>query len=894
VWLVPCAASTFLSFDTVARKYFVPSSFMALSGGCSYCGGVFDGSRVWFAPGSNAQLVYVNVATRSVSLGLPFPSTLQLGDVGFHGAVFDGASVWLVPFAASGVVQIDVATRSYKIHDAPWASNVTTLDRKFSAGAIVQDALWLVQTNAPNTYVATGWLLPPLPSRTRTRTVTQLSATASSSEVWSPSTSHSRQGTLSSTSSATITVTVTVTLTRTLTGTPPHSHHRVHRSHSASKSWSPSAKVSPSLSDRNTDSQSHTPTTVRSTSVTVSSSRNSSATVRPTTWAPKAKNLTRTPRLVLRVSHSRTATLQLTLFARKAVTSVTQTFEHRLPSRTVRHQPRNSSRSITSTYIVTATGSITVSLGLQAVPRNRTLSVVAPQIQPAQRVLMADAATTTTAVASGTVAVTGATAGAAAALQVSRVIAVLSLARRCSDGVDRVPYLGAEPLEFPDSLVPPIRVGSTSLQYLRGAVAVNPLIMPIILLVGFVGGVVWIAVRPPKDNALAFPTAQLQVARLPGSIVPAGAIGVSGIATAAMALILGGDDGADGAFVAYAVVVLIVVAGLAFGFVRWLVVANGGPPRLAYVPVTLRRVADGSVPPISTTFMGAVFHHYVVEHHAWMPLNSNSNNNADAIVERYGWVLRAFRGVDPFRRSDDAGFAAKYLCPWWFLVEMTLTVAVAGSKGIAVRSCAAATIASLAANALALIAVVLVRPYTLTIKNGLSIATNFLTLGASVASLKVVQSSDTAAVWLATTAALISVAPIALAAWRHIMLRLVWQAALVIDDAEMVKRRMLAEVAGGAHLHFGFDKTPDHAAQSDDDLLAQLLADAEPVEEGTDLPPSTMIDRAFWDGASNRVVWRTEEGQQLYDEIDAMLNGEAPTRRPLTADTPDGGLLGLL
>jgi hypothetical protein len=216
---------------------------------------------------------------------------------------------------------------------------------------------------------------------------------------------------------------------------------------------------------------------------------------------------------------------------------------------------------------------------------------VPPPLPPAVLPVRVEQATTA---AAATTTVAGALASPAAALQMARVVGVLAIAKRCRAGVSVDEFDQA--LDFPQSLLPFVKIAPARGQYFRGTIVAN-LLVPFVLLLplGLVGGAVVLRIFKvrPKSEQLALDDGEgptpfgrklLRSLRLPGSLVILAGLGTDGLITGATVLALQSKNIADDAIYLVIAVVTTAVVFAYSAFAIALLTANRSAPNKEKMP----------------------------------------------------------------------------------------------------------------------------------------------------------------------------------------------------------------------------------------------------------------------------------------------------------------------
>jgi hypothetical protein len=282
------------------------------------------------------------------------------------------------------------------------------------------------------------------------------------------------------------------------------------------------------------------------------------------------------------------------------------------------------------------------------------------------------------------------------------------------------------------------------------------------------------------------------------------------------------------------------------------------------------------------------------------------------LVTRYRDTPAAVR----IRRAS-AAISVAGLCPFFFAIDASLAVAVAAAQGIAAAGhCDGAVGLALCANALGLIAALVFRPYNIPAKSVLLVLLNALTLlasGLTIAAIRADTDEDADnylhhASRTAAGAAMLGFVSIGLSALRFLLLRCLVRATCVPDlgrlrrdaataeDGQMrdvvmtelqTEARTAAaplEILRGADGNEGGDAMSiDLTSMSRGAPEASVDGDENDDEHSArrqapdiDQPVPSAVNAAYYNDGGPRRVQRTAHGQQIFDELEAMLGGAQP------------------
>jgi hypothetical protein len=332
-----------------------------------------------------------------------------------------------------------------------------------------------------------------------------------------------------------------------------------------------------------------------------------------------------------------------------------------------------------------------------------TLTLLPPVVAIAVVVPPAEvAAATAAAVMTSTI---GAVSNPAAAMQVSRALSVLALAECRGDHT--------VPMAFPLSLVPPFGFGAATAHYARGAVVANLLGVPVFAGVALLVGAALVAVsKTPVEPNTRLLRIQ-RAARFPGCIAIAFAFVVGGMSIGgAAAAAHGGTPGLD-------LPLLLVVVGAVAAAVVLITrrIRHATDHDVAFQPCRLEYITrpagreTAAVFTDVTALKARVLTFFLFGGFAWVPVGAACAGGD--VPDRFGILWTRYRG---------GGEGLARVARYFFVVEVVITVLVAGVSGLIPWRCDVVAnllvVLSFAAFALSLA----VRPYIVGAKNVLTVA----------------------------------------------------------------------------------------------------------------------------------------------------------------------------
>jgi hypothetical protein len=647
----------------------------------------------------------------------------------------------------------------------------------------------------------------------------------------------------------------------------------------ATKSASPSKATVTATLSKNTASLTRTVSSTVSSSMT----RNSVRTDTPSSSARRTGTLTlsttfftttitatrtRTRSWTRRPSVTGTHTRQASLTFPTTDTRTVVTFS-RSTSDATSSLSRTASAVTEVTTLATATTATattaTATLSLTEAPQPSAVATAQPALPIP--VTAATAATSSAAVT----AVAGSFASPAAALQVARAVGVLAVLRGCGGA----PVAFDESLEFPRSMLPFVKVGSSDGAARRGAIIAFIICLTATTLAGLSFGL-WRGRRSADGSAVpsgdkstpllphdaadvqnSAPARQphpiakaLRVARMPGLVAVVAMIGLDGLASSLVVLLVRRVSPALD--VALAVVAALSCLGTV-GFVEYAVrrarVAPCAPESaIQFVPTAVRRsnhaspdlATNGAVPAPSLAVRlantqaarWAVFGSW-----GWADLSEPKSAESSDRLVTLGPVFSKYR-AHPARPSDGAiacSWHARFLSavpPRFLMLDATVTVCAAVFESVAVAvDCRSGILGLAAINCLCLVLTVAFRPFSVPLKNALSALLNLLTASSAVLAAAAelasgpgttAEASRHAAASLAAAAALVSLCAPLMFFVRFFWLRLfgltvvpdMCQLAFLQRAQDPELHRLAA--AGGPEMAAGASPASDQSASRED------------------------------------------------------------------------------
>jgi hypothetical protein len=311
-----------------------------------------------------------------------------------------------------------------------------------------------------------------------------------------------------------------------------------------------------------------------------------------------------------------------------------------------------------------------------------------------------------------TVAVTGsigALANPAAALQVTRAMALMALASCERDHEAR--------LSFPLSVLPSFGFGPRVGRYARGAVVANVASLPIFCVLAVVAGLAFMKIRKQQPTLVL----AARLTRFPGSLALAFAFVAGGTAMAAA------SAASHGAWLAVDVPLAIVAGALAVGSIVGAVAVihrSKGvtvlhkPSYLAY-----REKAKGHDPgePVfadQKTIPARAATLLLFGTAAWVPCMDKDGGQVSYVMEHFGILLSRYHNTG--------------LAPYFFAVEMIVTVLVSITAGLVPADCQVLSAVVAALCGCMLFMTLAVRPYNVPVKNALCTVSDAMTCTAAV------------------------------------------------------------------------------------------------------------------------------------------------------------------
>jgi hypothetical protein len=730
--------------------------------------------------------------------------------------------------------------------------------------------------------------------------------------------------------------------------------------------------MSPTASETASTTPSQTTTESEASSSTTTASL-SGTTSPSTTRSPRTLTLLRSASISTNRVRSRTVTVSRSaatpspsLSRTGSLSSSQTTTRSPSSSSSATTTARSSSSSVTTTAAASASSTATATLSPQYP------ATLQPTAQPALPipVTVATAATSSAAVT----AVAGSFASPAAALQVARAVGVLAVLRSCG-GAPAAAF--DQPLEFPRSLMPFLKVGPSDGAPHRGAVIAVFVAVVASILAGLGFGL-WRALvggpRAPTSsggkaeggdhsgslfsplNSDVAPTATrprldpahvLRLAHMPGWIAVVAMVGLDGLASSLVVLLV--RQVSPALDVALAVVAATGCVS-AVVFVEYAVRQAGvtsyvPQSALQFVPITVQRnhtsrdfvsgtaAATSRAAQLASTRAArwAVFGSW-----GWADLSNPGCASSSPSLNHLltlGHVFAKYRSYTTYAETLDG--AKKMPCharcmsailPRFLMLDATMTMGAAVFESVAITvDCRSGILGLAAVNVLCLVMTVAFRPFAVPLKNALSALLNLLTGASAVlaASAEYASSDGTNAEAMRQAAASVAAAAamVSLCAPLMFVVRFLWMRVFgltVVPDTHGLAALQRAQdpdlhrlAADMPQAVVGATPEPDSSVkhQSSPRPLPDVFDQAtDPLQEAglddllaqphggvvTHALRATTEDSISFLGSVPLRISRTAEGQRRFNELDELLNGSlsAHARNRLATDESDQGLQG--
>jgi hypothetical protein len=698
-------------------------------------------------------------------------------------------------------------------------------------------------------------------------------------------------------------------------------------------------------------------------SQTTTASETSSSTTTASLSSTKSPSVTRSPRTLtllrsasISTTRVRSRTVTVSRSAATPSPSLSRTGSSS-PSQTTTRSTSSSSSSVTTT--ARSSLSVTTTAAASAAPTvTATLSpqypaTLQPTAQPALPipVIVATAATSSAAVT----AVAGSFASPAAALQVARAVGVLAVLRSCGGGPAAA---FDQPLEFPRSLMPFLTVGPSDGAPHRGAVIAVFVAVVASILAGLGFGLWRALVGGPRAptfgdgkaeggdhsgtlfsplNSDVAPTATrprvdpahvLRLAHMPGWIAVVAMVGLDGLASSLVVLLV--RQVSPALDVALAVVAATGCVS-AVVFVEYAVrragVASYVPESaLQFVPITVQRnhtsrdiVSGTAAAPSRAAQLAntraarwAVFGTW-----GWADLSNpacTTSSPSSNHLLTLGPVFAKYRSCTTCSETLDG--ATKMTCharlmsailPRFLMLDATMTVCAAVFESVAITvDCRSGILGLAVVNVLCFVMTVAFRPFAVPLKNALSAFLNLLTGASAVlaASAEYSSSDGTSAEAMrqAAASAAAAAAMVSLCAPLVFVLRFVWLRACGLAVGPDLERLNHLLRSRDPDFHRLLAAPPESTTADDaiiplsgrepqatfpdggpyqpaNERLLETPIDVDDLVDGGSHAPSSAspmvaasADSSFLQSVPLRIS-RTAEGQRRFDELDELLNG---------------------
>jgi hypothetical protein len=720
-----------LSMTSTSGGTFTESQF-------PFSGAQFDGASVWLIPSGCSHLVEVDAATDVMTAHGNWPSSVLIGALAFNGGMFDGISLWLVPFNAGAVIRVDITTKvMVAFENFPNGINANA-PGKFSGGFFDGAAVWMVDGSGsgcndivrvdvgtgdmttidqwPAGFVklptegfvgaafdgARAWLIPYAASKV----IVIGPATATHTESGHATAS----GTLRATESNAPKPTPSVLTTATASTAPTAAHSARSRTATVAAQATASAHMtsSPSLPPRPTSATA----TQRTSTATQRTSSSSASEAVPLSATGTA-------------STSEAVSLSATGTARTPTTS-------RHVSASAQPNSRSDSIAPSASLNEALTASETVSRRGSSITGTQTLPLPIAIDEP----IVAEGEQVAAAVIGGVSAVVNP----AAALQVTRALAVMAIAECRRDHEAR--------MMFPLSVAPFFGFGARVGHFARGAVVANIAGFALAVCAAVCVGALITKFRGRERVTFA---ASCRAVRFPGGIAFMVAFVVGGTAMGAVSASKHSPSpGLDGPLAA--LTALLVVASVAVMVVMVRRATTSGhtvflDAELAYTKDSETHSRGDVVFPRINSKRYRLWRLLFFGTHAWVPHGDRDDVEAAQSIAHFGFLYMRYRHPLPVARRDGGDGAAPggggrrapaewfaalgRAAPYFFPIDVTLTSAVSAVAGMIPVACSAVAVTVAVLSFLMLLLGIVLRPQVIPAKNALVIFGDALTFVAT-------------------------------------------------------------------------------------------------------------------------------------------------------------------